>query len=46
MNEKTENAKQAAIDYLGAENVEELEIWPAGEDFAYFSQQVPSCFYR
>ena len=44
--EKTENAKQAAIDYLGAENVEELEIWPAGEDFAYFSQQVPSCFYR
>ncbi len=45
-NEKTENAKQAAIDYLGAENVEELDIWPAGEDFAYFSQQVPSCFYR
>ncbi|MCO4820279.1 MAG: amidohydrolase [Bacteroidetes bacterium] len=45
-NEKTENAKQAAIAYLGAENVEELDIWPAGEDFAYFSQQVPSCFYR
>ncbi|MBO6517379.1 MAG: amidohydrolase, partial [Bacteroidia bacterium] len=28
------------------ENVEELEIWPAGEDFAFYSQQVPSCFYR
>ena len=23
-----------------------LEIWPAGEDFAYFSQEIPSCFYR
>lgn len=42
----TETAYQAAIDYLGKENVEELEIWPAGEDFAYYSQEVPSCFYR
>jgi len=23
-----------------------LDIWPAGEDFAYFSQEVDSCFYR
>jgi len=44
--EKTETAYQAAVDYLGAENVEDLEIWPAGEDFAYYSQEVPSCFYR
>jgi amidohydrolase len=43
---KTETAYQAAVAYLGAENVEALEIWPAGEDFAYFSQEVPSCFYR
>lgn len=35
-----------AVDYLGAENVEDLEIWPAGEDFAYFSQEIPACFYR
>ncbi|MFT5511737.1 MAG: amidohydrolase [Bacteroidia bacterium] len=42
----TENAYQAAIQYLGKDNVEDLEIWPAGEDFAYYSQKVPSCFYR
>lgn len=44
--ETTEHARQAAIEYLGEENVEDLDIWPAGEDFAYFSQEVNSCFYR
>lgn len=44
--DKTELARNAAVEYLGEENVEELEIWPAGEDFAFYSQQVPSCFYR
>ena len=43
---KTEMAKNWAVDYLGNDNVEELDIWPAGEDFAYYSQEVPSCFYR
>jgi amidohydrolase len=43
---KTETAYQAAIEYLGEENVADLDIWPAGEDFAYYSQIVPSCFYR
>jgi amidohydrolase len=42
----TEQAQKAAIEYLGEENVEDLELWPAGEDFAYYSQAVPSCFYR
>ncbi|MCC7232247.1 MAG: amidohydrolase [Bacteroidia bacterium] len=32
--------------YLGKENVEELEIWMAAEDFSFYSQEVPSCFYR
>lgn len=44
--ETTEYARQAAVEYLGEENVEDLDIWPAGEDFAYFSQEVNSCFYR
>jgi metal-dependent amidase/aminoacylase/carboxypeptidase family protein len=26
--------------------VEDLDIWMAAEDFAFFSQQAPSCFYR
>ncbi|OOQ60733.1 M20 metallopeptidase family protein [Mucilaginibacter pedocola] len=35
-----------AEDYLGKENVLDLDIWMAAEDFAYFSQAADSCFYR
>jgi amidohydrolase len=42
----TERCRQSAIDYLGAENVEDLPLRMTAEDFAYVSQQVPSCFYR
>lgn len=35
-----------AEDYLGAENVLDLDIWMAAEDFAYYSQQADACFYR
>ena len=40
------NARLWVEEYLGTENVEDLEIWPAGEDFAYYSQEIPACFYR
>ena len=42
----TEKARLAAIDYMGKENVEELPMRMTAEDFAYFTQVVPSCFYR
>ncbi|MBN2173503.1 MAG: amidohydrolase [Bacteroidales bacterium] len=42
----TEETRQFAIEYLGAENVVELELRTTAEDFAYFSQHVPGCFYR
>ena len=42
----TEECKQGAIEYLGKENVEDLEIRMTAEDFAYYSQIMPSCFYR
>lgn len=42
----TERCRQSAIDYLGAEQVEELPLRMTAEDFAYVSQAVPSCFYR
>lgn len=42
----TNNAKQAAVDYLGEENVVDLELRMTAEDFAYYSQQAPACFYR
>ena len=42
----TERVKTAAIEYLGEENVLDLDIWMAAEDFAYFSQAADACFYR
>ncbi len=45
-NNVTQNAKSAAIDYLGIDKVVDLELRMTAEDFAYFSQVAPSCFYR
>ena len=42
----TENCRAAAINYLGKENVEELPLRMTAEDFAYFTQELPCCFYR
>ncbi|MFD1258496.1 M20 family metallopeptidase [Mucilaginibacter terrae] len=42
----TASARANAEDYLGKENVLDLDIWMAAEDFAYFSQVADSCFYR
>lgn len=44
--ELTQKTKQAAISYLGEENVVDLDIWLAAEDFAYYSQVADACFYR
>jgi len=42
----TAAAKKHAIDFLGKENVQDLDIWMAAEDFAFYSQHVDACFYR
>ncbi len=42
----TAKAKQFAIEYLGEENVVELPIRMTAEDFSYYSQKMPACFYR
>lgn len=42
----TEQAGVWAEDFLGKENVVELEMRPTGEDFAFYSQVMPGCFYR
>ena len=42
----TANARAFAVDYLGEENVVDLDIWMAAEDFAYYSQVTDACFYR
>ncbi|MEC3880637.1 M20 metallopeptidase family protein [Parapedobacter sp. 10938] len=35
-----------AEDFLGKENVVDLDLWLAAEDFAYYSQVADACFYR
>lgn len=42
----TQQTRQSAEEYLGAENVLDLDVWMAGEDFAYYSQIADACFYR
>lgn len=42
----TQRAFECAKDYLGVENVEEMPIRMTAEDFSYYTQEVPSCFYR
>lgn len=42
----TSRARAWAERYLGAENVVDLDLRMTAEDFAYFSQELPSCFYR
>lgn len=42
----TGSVRSFAEDYLGKDKVEDLDLWLAAEDFAYYSQQADSCFYR
>jgi amidohydrolase len=43
--ELTGEVARIAETYLGKENVQEVDMWMAAEDFAYFSQSADSCFY-
>jgi amidohydrolase len=42
----TKQVKGFMIEYAGAENVMDLPMRMTSEDFAYYSQQMPACFYR
>jgi amidohydrolase len=42
----TRRIKQAAADYVGKENVVDIDITLAAEDFSYYSQVIPASFYR
>jgi len=42
----TDNAWQLANEFIGKENVEETEMRMGAEDFGYYTQQIPGCFYR
>jgi metal-dependent amidase/aminoacylase/carboxypeptidase family protein len=42
----TSIVKNRAEEYLGKENVIELPARMGAEDFAFYSQLMPACFYR
>jgi amidohydrolase len=42
----TEAAWQQANAFMGKENVEETELRMGAEDFGYYTQVVPGCFFR
>lgn len=44
--EVTKQARASAEEYLGQENVVDLDLWMGAEDFAYYTHEVPACFYR
>lgn len=44
--ELTGSAWRQAEDYMGKQNVEETEMRMGAEDFGYYAQQIPACFYR
>lgn len=44
--ELTRRLRQAAVDYVGPENVVDIDITLGAEDFAYYSQVIPASFYR
>jgi amidohydrolase len=44
--ELTRRMRSAATEYMGQDNIVNLDLWMAGEDFAFYSQVVDSCFYR
>jgi hippurate hydrolase len=39
-------ARSFAEQYIGAENVSETELRMGGEDFAFYTHQIPGCFFR
>jgi hippurate hydrolase len=42
----TEKATSWATYYMGSENVHELDMRMAAEDFSFYTLQVPGCFFR
>jgi amidohydrolase len=44
--ELTRKIKAAAAQYVGADNVVDIDITLGAEDFSYYSQVIPASFYR
>ncbi len=44
--ELTRKLKSFATEYMGEENIIDLDLWMAGEDFAFYTHHMDACFYR
>ncbi len=44
--ELTAQAREWGKAYLGAENIHELDMRMAGEDFSFYTHHLPGCFFR
>ncbi|MDX2189987.1 MAG: M20 family metallopeptidase [Bacteroidota bacterium] len=44
--ELTQRMRKYAEAYIGSENVVNLDLWMAAEDFAFYTHYVDACFYR
>lgn len=42
----TQQVYDNAVAYLGVENVEWLDLRMTAEDFAFFAQKIPACYFR
>ncbi|MBR1766627.1 MAG: amidohydrolase [Bacteroidales bacterium] len=42
----TQQVHDHAVEYLGAQQVEWLDMRMTSEDFAFFAQKIPSCYFR
>ncbi len=39
-------ARSSIAAFVGEENVVDLDLWMGAEDFAYYTHEIPGCFYR
>jgi amidohydrolase len=42
----TARSRAHLVSYVGADNVMDLDLWMASEDFAFYTHEIPGCFYR
>lgn len=42
----TREVRAWSREFLGEENVVDLDYWMAGEDFGEFAREIPGCYYR
>ena len=43
---RTQQVHDNGVDYLGADNVDWLDLRMTAEDFAFFAQKIPACYFR